>query len=90
MYNLEGAMEAISYSNARQNLAKTMDRVCDEHDLVIITRKSAKPVVMMSLEDFNAIHETAYLLACPANANRLRESIKQYEKGNYKNKDLIE
>lgn len=83
-------MKAISYSHARQNLAKTMDRVCDEHDLVIITRKSSKPVVMLSLDTFNVMQETAYLLANPNNANRLRESIRQYEDGNYKKKDLLE
>jgi len=83
-------MEAITYSHARQNLAKTMNRVCDEHDLVIITRKVADPVIMMSLDDYNSIQETAYLLRSPANAEKLRESIKQYEKGRYKIKELIE
>jgi len=83
-------MEAITYSHARQNLAKTMNRVCDEHDLVIITRKVAAPVIMMSLENYNSIQETAYLLRSPANAEKLRESIKQYEKGRYKIKELIE
>ncbi|MCK4609146.1 MAG: type II toxin-antitoxin system prevent-host-death family antitoxin [Gammaproteobacteria bacterium] len=83
-------MEAIAYSHARQNLAKTMDRVCDEHDYVIITRKSAKSVVMMSLEDYNSIQETAYLLRSPKNAEKLRASIKQYEDGNYQKKEIIE
>lgn len=83
-------MEAITYSSARQNLAKTMDRVCDEHDLVIITRKVAKPVVMMSLEDYNSIQETAYLLQSPKNAENLRESIKQYEAGDVIAKDIVE
>ena len=83
-------MEAIAYSHARQNLAKTMDRVCDEHDFVIITRKAAKPVVMMSLEDYNAIQETAYLLQSPKNAEKLRSSIKQYKEGNYQVRDILE
>jgi antitoxin YefM len=83
-------MEAITYSQARQNLAKMMNRVCDEHELVIITRKVADPVVMMSLEDYNSIQETAYLLKSSANAERIRESIKQYERGKYKTKELIE
>lgn len=83
-------MEAISYSNARKNLAETMNHVCDEHEPVIITRRTAKSVVIMSLEDYNAIEETAYLLRSTKNAARLRESIKQYEKGEGKIRDLIE
>jgi antitoxin YefM len=83
-------MDAISYSTARKKMVETMERVCDDHDPVIITRKSARSVVMMSLEDFNAIQETAYLLRSPANAANLRASILQYEKGKYKKRGLIE
>lgn len=83
-------MEAITYSHARQNLARTMTRVCDDHELVIITRKVADPVVMMSLEDYNSIQETAYLLKSPVNAERLRKSIKQYSEGQYQTKEIIE
>jgi antitoxin YefM len=83
-------MDAIAYSTARNNLVKTIERVCDDHEIVIITRKNARSVVMMSLDDYNSIEETAYLLHSPANAKNLHESIKQYEQGNYQNKDLIE
>ena len=83
-------MEAISYSAARKHLVETMERVCDNHDPVIITRNGSRAVVMMSLEDYNAIEETAYLLRNPANAANLRESIKQYEQGKFKKKDLLE
>lgn len=67
--------QAITYSEARQNLADTMNRVCDHHEPVIITRQKSPSVVMMSLEDYNSIMETAYLLRSPANAARLRESL---------------
>lgn len=83
-------MDAISYSAARQNLVKTMEKVCDDHSPVIVTRKNARAVVIMSLEDYNAIEETAYLLRSPANAERLRQSIKQAEEGKTVNQDLIE
>jgi antitoxin YefM len=83
-------MDAISYSLARKNLVKTMEKVCDDHSPVIITRKNARAVVMMSLEDFNSIQETAYLLRNPANAKRLRESIKQAEDGKVIHHDLVE
>lgn len=81
-------MDAISYTAARQNLAKTMDRVCFDHEPIIITRKNDQAVVMMSLEDFNALEETAYLLRSPKNAKRLLESIAQLESGDGAEKEL--
>ena len=83
-------MDAISYSSARKNLVKTMEMVCDDHNPVIVTRKNARAVVIMSLDDFNAIQETGYLLRSPANAERLRQSIKQYEEGKASPRNLIE
>lgn len=83
-------MDAISYSSARKNLVKTMEKVCDDHSPIIVTRKNARAVVIMSLDDYNAIEETAYLLRSPANAERLRQSIKQAEEGKIVERDLIE
>lgn len=74
-------MDAISYTAARANLSKTMEKVCDDHAPVIITRKSESPVVMISLEDYQAMEETAYLLRSPANAQRLLASITELEAG---------
>lgn len=73
--------EAITYTDARQNLATKMAEVCDTHEPVIITRRKAEAVVMMSLRDYNSIAETAYLLKSPANAARLRESVRAAESG---------
>ena len=83
-------MDAKSYSAVRKDLAKTMERVCDDHSPLIITRKNASAVVMMSLEDYNAIQETAYLLQSPANAARLHQSINQAKQGEVTAHDLIE
>lgn len=58
-----------------------MDQVCTNHDPVIITRKRSQSVVMLSLEDFESLQETAYLLRSPANASRLMESIAELETG---------
>ncbi len=85
-------MTAISYTAARENLASTMDKVCNDHDPVIITRNRDQAVVMMSLEDYSSWEETAYLMRSPANARRLAESIEQIEKGKVvrrKLKDLL-
>ena len=74
-------MDAITYSSARANLASTMDRVCNDHEPLIITRNGEKAVVMLSLEDYKALEETAYLLRSPANARRLLSSIAQLNAG---------
>ncbi len=74
-------MDAISYTAARENLASTMDKVCSEHAPVVITRKRDQAVVMLSLEDYEALEETAYLLRSPANARRLLEAIYALETG---------
>lgn len=70
-------MDAISYSAARANLATTMDRVCNDHEALIITRNGERSVVMLSLEDFQALEETAYLLRNPTNAKRLLSAVTQ-------------
>ena len=74
-------MEAITYMAARQNLAKTMEKVCRDRAPMIVTRKSSNSVVIMSLEDFEVLEETAYLLRSPKNTRRLIESIVQLENG---------
>ena len=83
-------MDAITYSTARANLADTMDRVCDDHEPIIITRNGEQAVVMMSLEDFKALEETSYLLRSPKNARRLLESIASLESGNGQARSLVE
>ena len=75
-------MNAITYTAARENLASTMNRVCLDRDPVIITRKRDQSVVMISLDDYESLEETAYLLRSPANAKRLIESIEAAESGN--------
>jgi len=81
-------MTAITYTAARENLAATMTKVCENHDPVIITRNRDQSVVMMSLEDFSAWEETLHLMRSPANATRLRESIQQYKRGKVVRKKL--
>lgn len=83
-------MEAINYTTARNELAKTMDRVNADHAPVIVTRQTGEPVVIMSLADFNAMQETAYLLKSPANAERLVRSLRAVKKGRVKVRRLID
>ena len=74
-------MDAIPYSRLRSNLATEMDRVCADHAPIIVTRKASSSVVMISLEDYEALEETAYLLRSPKNARRLLEAIGELEAG---------
>lgn len=72
-------MDTLSYTTARANLSKTMDQVCLDHSPVIITRSNAEPVVMISLEDYEAMEETTYLLKSPTNAARLGSAVDEIE-----------
>lgn len=84
-------MRATSYSQLRKNLASELDKVNDDHEPVIITRDRGKPAaVLMSLEDFASWEETNYLLRSPANAERLMESIAEFEAGRGIEKPLPE
>jgi len=83
-------MEVTTYTRVRQNLAKTMEKVCEDHSPVIVTRKKNDSVVIMSLEDYEALEETAYLLRSSKNTRRLIESIAQLEEGKGTQRDLIE
>lgn len=83
-------MDAISYTAARSHLAKIMEQVCEDHSPVIITRSKAPSVVMLSLEDYEALQETAYLLRSPKNARRLLESMAELEQGVGQERELLE
>lgn len=83
-------MNAITYTKVRANLSRTMEMVCDNHEPVIITKKDNHSVVMISLEDYNSLEETSYLLRSPKNARRLIESIAQLEAGGGSKHELLE
>ncbi len=74
-------MDAISYTAAWANLAQTMKRVCADHEPLIITRNGEPSVVMLALDDFKALEETAYLLRSPGNARRLMDAVDSLEAG---------
>lgn len=83
-------MRAISYTTARNNLASTMKQVCEDHDPIIVTRKNNESVIIMSLEDYESLNETAYLMQSPKNAKRLIHSIEELKAGKGKERDLLE
>ncbi len=81
-------MNAITYTAARENLASTMDQVCRDRTPVIITRKRDQAVVMLSLEEFEALEATSHLLRSPANTQRLLASIAALESGKGKTRQI--
>lgn len=83
-------MDAISYTAARNNLAKTIDKVNEDHAPIIITRQKGKSAVLISLDDYNAYEETAYLMRSPKNAERLLQAVQDIKNGKYAKKELIE
>jgi antitoxin YefM len=74
-------MNTVTYTSARASLAKTMKKVCEDHEPIIVTRQKEKSVVIISLDDYKALEETSYLLRVPKNARRLLESVAELEKG---------
>lgn len=70
-------MKHTSSTDLRKNLSAMMDRVTADHEPLLVTRVGGEPVVMISLEDYEAMDETSYLLSNPANATALRRSIAQ-------------
>lgn len=84
-------MNVITYTAARANLANTMDRVCNDHEPLIVTRNGdQQAVVMLSLQDYNALEETAYLLRNPANARRLLAATEQLNAGGGASRELVQ
>ena len=83
-------MIAANFTEFRTKLKKFLDKVENNHETLIIKRKSGKGTVMISLDEYNSIMETVHLLSSKANADRLYESIQQMRKGEIVNHDLIE
>lgn len=81
-------MKSITYTEARENLANTINRVCEDNAPVIITRRRDQAVVVLSLSEYESLQETAHLLRSPANARRLLRSIEQLERGKGRRKRL--
>lgn len=83
-------MQTMTFSHMRQNLATAIDNVVNNHSPIIITRQNKDSVVMLSLDDYKSIEETAYLMQSMTNASRLNSAISQLEAGLGKTKELIE
>lgn len=83
-------MLVTSFSEARNNLKSLLDKVNNDADCAIITRRDASDAVVMSLDYYNSLMETVHLLKSPANAAHLTQSIEQYRAGNTQEQDLTD
>ena len=83
-------MNVLTYTEVRSNFKQTMDNVCVHHEPTVITRQRGEHVVMMSLEDYNSLQETLYLLSTPTNSQRLMESVAQIKAGKTKIRELVD
>ena len=83
-------MRVISFSDARNNLKQVIDRVVDDADVAVISRRDSPDAVVMSLETFNSWMETVHLLKTPANAVHLDKSIQQLRNGKARTRPLVD
>lgn len=83
-------MRIVSFTEARNGLKSVLDRVVNDADYTVITRRDAEDAVVMSMEHYNSLMETVHLLKSPANAAHLSQSIKQYNSGQIKTREIID
>lgn len=83
-------MKVVTFSEARNKLKTVLDQVVDDADYTVITRRDADDAVVMSLEHFNSLMETVYLLRSPANAAHLAQSIAEYKQGQVTERALLD
>ena len=83
-------MKTLSYSESRAHYAETLDSVTNDREEIVITRAGHEPVVMVALDDYQSLKETAYLLRSPENARRLITAIEELESGGGIHQEIIE
>lgn len=83
-------MLAVNYTNLRDNMKAYMDKVTDDYETMIITRKDNKNVVMISEEAYNNLMENVHVMGNKANYDWLMESKEQLESGKVVVHDLLE
>jgi len=83
-------MKTLSYTDSRARYAEVLDSVVNDREEVVITRAGHEPVVIVSLEDYEALKETAYLMRSPVNARRLLDAMERLEAGQGEQHDLID
>jgi antitoxin YefM len=83
-------MEVLNYTEFRKELKSSLDKVSNDEDVIVVSRGKNKNVVVISLNEYNSLKETMYLLSSEKNRKRLQESIKEMKKGKFSSHSLIE
>jgi antitoxin YefM len=83
-------MDVLNYTEFRQNLARNLDKVNDNADIVVVSRSKGKNVVVMDLDEYNSIMETLHLTKSESNRGRLQQAIADVNNGSYQDHQLIE
>lgn len=83
-------MQIVNYTEFRNNLAENLNMVNEDSETLIVSRSKGKNVVVISLEEYNAIQETLHLMSSDANQARLDAAIEEMRSGNSTNHKLIE
>jgi antitoxin YefM len=83
-------MEVVNYTEFRKNLTKSLNKVNDDAEIVVVSRSKGKNVVVMALEEYNAIQETLHVVKSVSNRNRLDKAIEEMDKGQFEIHSLIE
>jgi antitoxin YefM len=76
-----GPMSTITYSTARDHLAEVWDKTVSTREPVVVSRRGTESIVMLPLEEWEGLQETAHLLRSPANAERLLAALKRLDHG---------
>ncbi len=82
-------METVNYTNFRSNLKYWFDKVINDVNDVVISRKGGKDLVLLPLDEYNSLKETTYLLS-GRNRDILMKSIAELESGQGQEQGLIE
>jgi antitoxin YefM len=83
-------MKVLNYSDLRQNLSDNLNLVAEDHEVLIVSRSNEKNVVIISLDEYNSIQETLYLLSSEANAKRLNKALEEVNQGKFIRRKLKE
>lgn len=83
-------MTTVSYTHTRNNLAKIMEQAEENREAIVVTRSGKKPSVILSMDEFESMQETLYLMSSPKNLARMVQSLTDYEAGNFAKRELIE
>ena len=81
-------MQAVAYSQARNNLRDIINQVCDNFEEFVITTKSKQSAVLISQDEYNAMKETMYLLSSKNNRDRLLDSVDEIDSLKFTKKDI--